>query len=84
MKAKSFQISSLTSQLHHGYDAIVLYGTDEGEIEYAFSQLKQILASEKNEINFVTISKENLKKMPFCATDEANTPYVLIGSKYFQ
>ena len=81
MKAKSFQINSLTSQLHHGYDVIVLYGTDEGEINYVLSQLKQILNSSKEPVNFLTITKENLKKTPFLATDEANTPSLITGRR---
>ena len=81
MKAKSFQISSLTTQLHHGYEAVVLYGTDEGELNYAFSQIKQTLISFGEELNFVTLTKENLKKAPFLATDEANTPSLIAARR---
>lgn len=81
MKAKSFQINSLTSQLHSGYDAVVLYGTDEGEINYTLSQLKQTLNSFDEPLNFVTITKENLKKTPLIATDEANTPSLITSRR---
>ncbi len=71
---------ALTSQLQHSCDAVVLYGTDDGEIQHTFNQLKQTLNSIFDNIQFLTLSKDLLKKEPYLATDEANAPS-LISSK---
>lgn len=80
MKVKSFQIKSLSAQLHQGFDAVVLYGTDEGEINYTLTQLKQEL--NKDSDNFFILTKEALKKTPFLATDEANTASLISERRF--
>ena len=82
MKAKSFQIKALTSQLQQGFDAIVLYGTDEGEIDFALTQLKQEIGIDNKDSNVSTLTKEALKKTPFLATDEANTASLIAERRF--
>jgi len=82
VKAKSFQIKALTSQLKQGFDAIVLYGTDEGEIDFALTQLKQELGLDKKDGNIFTLTKDALKKTPFLATDEANTASLIAERRF--
>ena len=82
MKAKSFQIKALSSQLQNNFDAILIYGSDENERLSASTQLKQILGLSSRTLNLLTLTKEDLKKTPFLATDEANTPS-LIGERRF-
>ena len=43
MKVKSFQISALARQIQKDFDAVLIYGSDEGENQYAFVQLKEAL-----------------------------------------
>ena len=81
MKAKSFQIDALTSQLRTGCDAIVLYGTDDGELNHALTRLKQAITSFEKDVNFLSLSKDVLKKTPLLATDEANTPSLMAGRR---
>ncbi len=82
MKAKSFQIKALTSQLKHGFDAIILYGTDDGEIDFALTQLKQELGLDNKGANVSTLTKEALKKTPLLATDEANTASLIAERRF--
>ena len=71
MKVKSFQIPALSSQIQSDFDAILVYGTDEGEILHALTQIKQQLKLSSDTIT--TFTKEQLKKTPLIITDEANT-----------
>ena len=73
MKAKSFQIPALTAQMQNNCDAVVVYGTDEGERRLAVSQIKQLFGVSAHAMNVINLTKEELKKTPFLATDEANT-----------
>ena len=82
MKAKSFQIKALASQLQNNFDVILIYGSDENERLSAVTQLKQLLKISPRSMNVLSITKEDLKKTPFLATDEANTPS-LIGERRF-
>ena len=41
MKARSYQIPALLSQIQKDFDVVLFYGTDEGEIQHAFSVLKK-------------------------------------------
>ena len=60
----------------------MFYGTDEGEIQHAFSVLKKEFKFSKESLHFITLSKEDLKKTPFLATDEANSISLIQGKKY--
>ncbi len=82
MKVKSFQITALSSQLQQGFDAILFYGTDEGEIDFALTQLKQELKLGQRTENFFILSKEALKKTPLLATDEANTASLISERRF--
>ncbi len=82
MKVKSTQINSLSTQLNKGADAVLLYGTDEGELAHAFSQLKQQLKVSEKDLNAFCLTKEDFKQAPFLATDEANTPSLLMGRRF--
>lgn len=82
MKVKSFQITALSSQLQQGFDAILFYGTDEGEIDFALTQLKQELKLGQRAENFFILSKEALKKTPLLATDEANTASLISERRF--
>ena len=80
MKVKSFQISALARQIQKDFDAVLIYGSDEGENQHAFIQLKEVLQLNSEDITLLT--KEALKKTPLLATDEANTTS-LIASRRF-
>ena len=82
MKARSYQIPALLSQIQKDFDVVLFYGTDEGEIQHAFSVLKKEFKFSKESLHFITLSKEDLKKTPFLATDEANSISLIQGKKY--
>ncbi|MBQ3785498.1 MAG: DNA polymerase III subunit delta [Alphaproteobacteria bacterium] len=82
MKAKSVQINALKSQLQKDFDAVVLYGNDPGELNHTFIQIKRILNIPNDAFHLITPSKEDLKKTPFLATDEANTPSLIAGKRF--
>ena len=63
MKAKSFQLNALTNQIRNEFDVILLYGTDEGEIDYTLTQLKKILNISSQESNLTVLSKEDFKAL---------------------
>ncbi len=82
MKARSYQITALLSQIQKDFDVVLFYGTDEGEIQHAFSVLKKEFNFSKEALHFITLSKDDLKKSPFLATDEANSISLIQGKKY--
>ena len=82
MKAKSFQIRALKSQLQKDFDAVLLFGNDEGELNHTFFQLKQELDIPNDAFHLIVPTKEDLKKTPFLATDEANTPSLISGRRF--
>jgi DNA polymerase-3 subunit delta len=82
VKAKSTQISALTTQLQQHTDAVVLFGLDEGELNHALTQLKQLLGLLGKGSSFLSISKEAFKKNSFIATDEANMPSLIAERRF--
>jgi len=82
VKAKSFQLKALSSQIQNNFDALLIYGSDENERLSTTTQLKQLLGLSSKSLNTLILTKEDLKKTPFLATDEANTPS-LIGERRF-
>jgi len=82
VKAKSFQIKALSSQLQSNFDAVLIYGPDENERLSVLSQLKQLLGLSSRSMNVVTLSKDDLKKTPFLATDEANTTSLISERRF--
>ena len=82
MKAKSFQIKALASQLQSNFDAVLIYGTDESERHQVFAQIKKLFGLSSRSINLINLTKEDLKKTPFLATDEANTASLISGRRF--
>lgn len=82
MKAKSFQIKALSSQLKSNFDAVLIYGPDENERLSVLSQIKQILGISSRSMNVITLTKDDLKKTPFLATDEANTTSLISERRF--
>ena len=82
MKVKSFQIPALARQIQKDFDAVLIYGSDEGENQYAFTQLKEALHLTSEDITSLT--KEALKKTPYLATDEANAISLIATRRFLQ
>lgn len=82
MKAKSFQISALTTQLQQHTDAVVLFGFDEGELNHALTQLKQLFGLVGKNNSLLFLSKESFDKNPFIVTDEANMPSLIAERRF--
>jgi len=82
VKARSYQLPALFSQIQKDFDVVLFYGTDDGEIQHAYAVLKKELTSSKESLHFITLSKEDLKKSPFLATDEANSISLIQEKKY--
>lgn len=80
MKVKSFQIPALSRQIQQDFDAVLIYGPDEGENQHALTQLKEALHLMSD--NITSLSKEALQKTPFLATDEANTTSLIADRRF--
>ena len=81
MKAKIYQLQSLLSKINNPYICVLFFGTDEGEINKGFQEVKSFLGCKSDDLNIVHLSAEQIKKNPFIATDEANTISLMGGNR---
>ena len=81
MKAKLFQLNSLLSKINNPYCVVLFYGTDDGEINKGFQQVKSFLHTDSNQFDTVELSADLLKKNSFIATEEANTISLMGGHR---
>ena len=81
MKAKIYQLQSLFSKINNPYICLLFYGTDDGEINKGFQQVKEFLGCKSDDLNTIRLSAEQIKKNPFIATDEANTISLMGGRR---
>ena len=81
MKAKIYQLQSLLNKINNPYVCLLFYGTDEGEINKGFQEVKTSLGCNSNDLNIAHLTAEQIKKNPFIATDEANTISLMGGQR---
>ena len=81
MKAKLYQLQSLLNKLGSPYNAVIFYGTDEGEIQKGFQEVKRFLNVTPDNFNISSISDDDLKKNSLVLTDEANTVSLIGGQR---
>ena len=81
MKAKIYQLQSLFSKINNPYVCFLFFGTDDGEINKGFQQLKVFLGCKSDDLNTIHLSADQIKKNPFIVTDEANTISLMGGRR---
>ena len=81
MKAKLYQLQSLLNKLGSPYNAVIFYGTDEGEIQKGFQEVKRFLNVTPDNFNISSISDDDLKKNSLVLMDEANTVSLIGGQR---